>query len=577
MEKKVFFIVVLLFFSVFFYFPASGQQNTATRWVVPDLNSLSLTVRTFKTDGNTARCLDSNGQQLDVNVTVISTYNNQLDPNASVDANVHKPASDVNHVNFSNRIDGNYSLRYTFDANGTYRFEVHAVEGSVTGDKNAFIHVGSVGMNVFFRNNGQSFNPGTTQVIRVGVVNNDGNVFEGIPGSSALISISYPDNTAFVSSQQMTDVGDGNYTYTFTVPSTSGTYSATAAFSCGVNSDTNTHGSFTVPSSGGGGNGGGSGSGSSGGGGGGGGSGIIGGGGASVTNAIGIVSDWGFDSALAVGKPAQLTVKVSNASRQSRDFLVSVLVTQANKVDFFSSEEVYGLEAGNSQEIVFAEKWVPSSSGTYIIEIKLLSIDKRTIYDKVLEEASIGGELRYDLSVECLQSIVKEGGNADALLTLLNLGTYYRDVALEWWAEDDAKNTFGEGSMPIALYSNESRNVLRSIHIPVGSRLGKYAFNARVKYEGAERTSKCTFLVTTEAERALPKESFSLAGFFTGIGFYFMIALITITGVAVVISRKGISGTADEVLGLKAGERKNIKREKRNNSAEMHDRFLGLE
>ena len=44
----------------------------------------------------------------------------------------------------------------------------------------------------------------------------------------------------------MTEAGSGEYYYNFTVPSNAGTYTVTSTFSCGLNSDFNSTGSFIV-------------------------------------------------------------------------------------------------------------------------------------------------------------------------------------------------------------------------------------------------------------------------------------------------------------------------------------------
>src|SRR3989344_6732053 len=178
MHKEI--LLAVIFIALFSFCAFAVQNQTTATYVVGNTSSLALSF------SSSSRCLNSNNSSLDINVTVVKLPNNTLDPDANVTATVFKPDSDTNNVSFANNEDGNYSLTYFFDANGTYRFQVHAVDGSGTGDINAFVHVGSVGMRVSFVNNGETYTSGTTQTLTTSVVNTDGNIFEGISGTISI-------------------------------------------------------------------------------------------------------------------------------------------------------------------------------------------------------------------------------------------------------------------------------------------------------------------------------------------------------------------------------------------------------
>ena len=228
---------ILLFFSLFV---ASEQNSTTTTWIRPQTDILSLSFLPQ------SRCVNSAGLATDINVTVRDSTDNSLVTTATVTATVIKPNSDTNSATFSSNNDGNYSLKYTFDQNGTYKFIVHAVNGIYTGDANSFEYAGNVSVSISFQNNGQTLTAGNTGQIRNLVTASDGNFFLGATGTT---TINYPSGSAFASSVSMNESGNGEYYYNFTVPSTAGTYTAASAFSCGVNSGTSSSGSFIVSGS----------------------------------------------------------------------------------------------------------------------------------------------------------------------------------------------------------------------------------------------------------------------------------------------------------------------------------------
>jgi len=484
----------------------SMVSPSTTTYIVGNTSALALAFN------SSSRCLNSNNSSLDLNVTVLK--NNSLDPNASVTASVFKPDSDINAVSFSGANDGNYSLAYFFDQNGTYRFEVHGVDGAGTGDINAFIHVGSTGMRVSFLNNGQQFSAGTTQTTTARVLNTDGNIFEGIDGN---LTIFYPAGSTFVNAQRMTNSGNGQYTYTFTVPSNSGTYNETAVFACGLNTDTNTQGFFTVPSSGSGSTDTGGSSGGTGGGGGGGGRGpktICGNfvceKGETARTCFsdcavspgpdGLLLGWKFENGHEIAQPTALVVDLKNNGNQKNDYFVRVVITQGREVEYIYEEKVENVEINELRNVVLQQKWVPILAGSHEIVVSLHSLDKRTKFDEIIESFILGGSFTYDVVVECLSQIVRQGSDARANISYLNLGDFFGDVDLSYWVEDSQGRIFNKNSLPVAIYPDEPKVINGSILIGENFVPGTYFFKASVLFGDSEKSGSCSFLVETEKD-----------------------------------------------------------------------------
>ncbi len=180
-------------------------------------------------------------------VTVWKYPESTLDTGATVSATVTKPDESTEGINFASQGDGNYTYTYTFDANGTWKFDVTATHSGYTeGTTESYVYVGDFNLLISFVNNGQDVYDRHTGSVRNLVTNEDGNYFTGITGNT---TIYYPNSTAWVSSQSMTESGSGEYYYNFTAPTTLGDYTATSSFTCGANTDSNSQGRFTVVTS----------------------------------------------------------------------------------------------------------------------------------------------------------------------------------------------------------------------------------------------------------------------------------------------------------------------------------------
>ncbi|MDD5163370.1 MAG: hypothetical protein PHD95_04140 [Candidatus ainarchaeum sp.] len=477
--------IALFFFSFAFFCQTAVANEGASlvNWVVDNPNSLALGIAA-------TTCMNYPGNNSIV-VTVISYPQNTLNPNSTVTATLFEPSGDVNsNIPFSNNSDGTYSKAMNFDANGTFKLAVHAVSDTnagITGDANAYIYVGSFDMNISFLNNNASYNQGDSGSIRNMVKNSDGNSFVGL---SSTTTIFYPSSSVFVLDATMSGLGTGEYYYNFIVPSVSGTYSATSAFSCGLSTDSNSSGRFTVASSsvppsaptitpGGGGSGGGEGPASQ----------------PLEEEALKII-EAGFDKNLELDLPSSVYVLVSNTGRKPIPFNLSIEIKQGDSVKYSSEFLVPILEPGKTRKIFADAKWTPVLGGSYRILAEASSIDKTKVFSSLIEKFVVGGGIwRYDISAECLKKEVKINETADARIMLLNLGNYYEDTALEWWVENSKGLVIGKSSFTLALYPDENRLVQREVFIPEGTPEGDYIFKAKIKLNGFEQVSFCSFKV----------------------------------------------------------------------------------
>jgi hypothetical protein len=500
-------LIEILFLSIFLLFFGStiiAERQTTYSWIA---EQAYLTAQFTPA----TRCMSATGNNT-LTVTVYKYPDNALDTGAIVSATVTKPDNTTANINFANQGDGNYTNTYDFDANGTWKFSVTATHAEYTdGAVESYVYVGDFNLLVSFVNNNQNVYDRYTGSVRNLVTNIDGNYFTGIDGN---VTIYYPSSSAWVSNAAMTESSDGNgeYYYNFTAPTTLGTYSATSTFACGSNSDSNSAGRFTVVAS--------CGNGTCnswedcsscsadcgtcpttpttlpGGGGGGGGGGVA----PPETPPSGPkILSWQFDETPKMGGQSSIIIKISNPAK-GRNFLLSTEISQVKEIGYSETQQVLGVRANETRSIILEEKYAPKIAGTQTIEIKLLSDDRHTVYDELVDTFDIAGMVRYDVSIECLDEVARIGSKANASITLLNLGDYYKDVELRWWIEDSNGKQIGLASLPIALYANESRSIVRSVNIPVGSKKGQYSFKAVVDYKGQKTEAFCNFITEESVE-----------------------------------------------------------------------------
>ena len=484
--KKALITAALLLFTIACFFSITTAETLTSQitWITPQTTSIATAI-------TATRCMNYPGNN-NITVTVIDYPQNTYDTNATVTATLYKPNGDVNSsIPFTNNADGNYTKTINFDTNGTYTLAIHAVNdtnNNITADTNTYIYVGTFDISISFLNNNTTHTAGEAGSIRNMVKNTDGNAFTGLTGTT---TIYYPNATVFAQDATMTGLGTGEYYYNFIIPNTTGTYSATSTFTCGLSTDSNNAGRFTVtgteippvtPGSGG----------------------VTGGGGGGGGNIAGYtdlaIIEIAFDKNLAVGQDATLNVTVYNGRATQADFIVSATITQGASVKFFSTETVNDLKSMTARRIVFNEKWLPDIGGTHTVEIKILSVDKKTTFDTKIKTFDVPGELRYDVVASCLNDVLKPGQNINANVMLLNLGNYYQDISLDAWVEGPDGKIIKKETSVIAVYTGESRNIPKSFFIPEGSPYGIYTFVAQIDYRGTKQVSKCGFSVKKDIE-----------------------------------------------------------------------------
>ncbi len=451
-------------------FAASSNYGDFT-WVTQSDTSI---IATF----TAVRCMDSNGTQ-DLNVRVIKQPTGKADTNATVTAIVSEADGDTNSITFNNQNDGNYTFTYTFDVNGTYKFQITADNNTTvndTYDLNDYIYVRDFSINISFLNNNAEYSAGSTVTIRNLVVNDDGNAFNDLNSS---IDVFYPNASALHSSQEMTGLGNGEYIFSFIAPSTTGTYSATSTFSCSNESASNSSGRFTVPAAA---------SPQDPGGGGGG-----GGGGGSVKLKASI-KDFSLEP-LELGAPVIVSLSVLNEMMTKKDFLVKLEILKEGKLEFYSEQLVLDVVRKKTEEVIFAEKWVPKIAGTYVATVTLLSSDKKVNYYSETLKLDIEGNLRYDLEIICSKDEITSGLPYYFNIIAYNLGDYYEDVELSWWLEDEKQQKIGFASVPVAITPEKSLTRMVLIFIPTNISPGVYTARTRLVLKDVTRDSFCSFLV----------------------------------------------------------------------------------
>ena len=476
-------LVSLLLLVIFTGAAFAVQRQTTTNWVVPTVDSLRMSLMVSD------RCMANPGNA-NAYVTVWYMPENLLNSNATVTAIVYEPDGDQNSITFSNQDDGNYLKSYTFDVNGTYKFAIHAADdgSSATGDLNSFVYVGNFDMNISFLNNNPIYTVGDTGTIRNRVLNTDGNVFTGLTGTTAIY---YPDSSAFVSSGSLTEITYGEYSYNFTVPSTTGDYNATSSFTCGSNTDSNSAGRLTVQAAAGSGS---PGGGTTGGTGGSTGTGASGGGGGGDPNFKAGLRGLEIEP-LELAVENLVTVIATNGASKETSFILQLQINRGGKLDFYTEEAIPYLGPGKSLRITFAENWVPLYAGSYVVTVNILSSDKRTKFGTTSKKFDLVGDFRYDLEAICSQTIAAGGIPFYFNILANNMGDYYEDVELSWWIESESGKTFGFSSEPVAIIPQTTlaRNV--SVFIPENTKPGKYKAKARLVINDVEKNGACEFTV----------------------------------------------------------------------------------
>lgn len=478
---------------------AANPVHTTMKWRAGEYY---LVLQAYRTT-----CLDNPGASL-LRVTVMEQpaeqaySSNKWVSDANLTAWLRKPGNASEFIYFDNNSDGNYTYTHNYDLNGTYKWEIHAVDSTnVSADINSYVYVGDFNINIRFMSNFASYTPSQGGQIRNYVWNDDGNVFTSLAG---VTTIYYPDSSVFANNQALTEAGLGEYYYNFTVPSTLGTYSATSSFSCGSNIDQNSQGRFTVSAA------------------------------ATCSDGIQNQGETGTDCGgpcpacgyeypgpsgggppiiivekprariervsvfpLTIGVPATVIATIVNDNNVPNSFLVTAQITQGNVLEYYSEGKILDLKPQTPTDTYFAEKWIPGLAGTHILTVKLLSLDKATNFDTNISRLDIAGELKYDLILTCLNNEAAPGTIVDFNLLLYNAGDYYEDVELSWWMQSPDGAEFGRIIIPIASYPKQFIYRTQSLFVPSDAELGAYKIRARVTRAASVKEAECSFQVVS--------------------------------------------------------------------------------
>lgn len=447
------------------------------------------------------RCMSDNNSQ-DLNVTVYTSPTIGVSTGATVTGTMYKPLGGIDSLTFVSQGDGNYLKNYSFDQDGTYKLVILATQIDYQqGDLNEYIYVADFDFNISFTSNNFSINQGETGTIRNYVKNSDSNAVTGLTGS---IDIAYPNSTLFVNDGTISETGNGNYYYNFTAPSTAGNYGVTSSFTCGSNTDSNNQGGFTVNASGGGGSGGGA-------------------GGDTRRDFYVTVKDWNFPDGIEIGKSANLQLELLNEGKMGAYVLVKVSISQLGEQEYYTTELTPYITPGKTALFNLDKQVNLETTGSHTLNIQIFKADGTEELSKYVESFDVGGELVYDLAVTCLDTHVLPGKEVSARINIINLGDYFQDIQLTWWVESPIGEKIGQGALPLALYTNEARNLIRGVFIPDDAQKGGYSFKARLIRGELVLNGQCSFQVEGSKEFPQPIEVYQWGGLFWGISLYIVI------------------------------------------------------
>ena len=523
MNNKLLLVIVLIFFSSAFFTEVNAVNSTNST-----LTWKTFTVLTISFSSST--CYDSVGSKtIKVKVFNTSTGNSpQTDANVSV--KVQYPNNDINHLNFSNLSDGNYDLNFNFNAVGTYKFDVNArTDGNGNAQLRKFVFVDNYDFNISFSNNNETLTAGTTGTITNVVANTDGNFFVGIDGNT---TIKYPNGSNFVLNQTMTNVGNGQYTYAFTVPSTPGTYDVNSTFACASKTKSDSNGHFIVSSQ------------------------------SSDSQGQGnnqqqedeeqeeqeeleeeikkpfdgIVKGHNLSDEINLGIFTPVIATIQNNGIEKNDYLLTVIIRQALNKEFSVVKQIANVAAGQELAIEFDKGWLPLTGGSHTIEMTLTDGAGRNVYSKTSNVINLPGSFNYDLKMECLEESVKPLENISSNIVLFNRGNYYEDVLLEWYIEDNKGRIIAKDSENVSVYVGERKSLIKDFIIPEGTPAGTYLFIADVNFNNLVTGESCTFRVLPETEVITEPLVTSATPFIPEIWFWAAVILIALFLIFVILS-----------------------------------------
>jgi ABC-type branched-subunit amino acid transport system ATPase component len=215
----------------------------------------------------------------------------------------------------------------------------------------------------------------------------------------------------------------------------------------------------------------------------------------SRSNSIVKTFSGGMKRRLEIGQLSRLRLRLMNEGSNGSVFLVKVFFSQAGEEEYSYAEYTPFLAPGKTILLTLKEPVIIPRGGSHLMRVQVFKMDGKELVGAFTQSFELGGVLRYDVMVSCLESSVLPGTEIPASMTLLNLGDFFQDTQVSWWIESPTGKKIGLHSMPIALYRKETRELVRSIPVPKNASLGEYAFKVEVRYSNEVREAQCSFLV----------------------------------------------------------------------------------
>lgn len=212
------------------------------------------------------------------------------------------------------------------------------------------------------------------------------------------------------------------------------------------------------------------------------------------------VAGWSFAEPIEVGTANRLKLILRNTGTSGTAILVKATISQGEENEYFDTMLTPFIGPRETIEIQLDEPYTTYQSGNHLLRVQLFTPDGGEKIGEYAKNFDIGGLLRYDVVATCLDSSVVPGKEISAQINLINMGDYFQDMQFSWWVEGADAKKIGEGTFPIALYSDESRSLVRSVLIPPETPAGEYKFRTQLAYETTLIEGFCSFAVQTNKE-----------------------------------------------------------------------------
>lgn len=218
------------------------------------------------------------------------------------------------------------------------------------------------------------------------------------------------------------------------------------------------------------------------------------------------IHGWSFEEKLDKGKPIDVSgrtmhfkIEVENLQSETRDFLLSVVILHDNKfeqdLEFFSEQKITNLVSNEIIPITLEKEWIPKSAGSHSVEIRLLSLDKRTVFERFTDSLELYGEKNYSVSVSCEKKSVKPGETINSKTTVQNLGDYADEISLNIALKNSNGTIESTSSIGFSLLPGQEKVFSETQLVPSNHVADHYEVNADVFFNGIKKSDSCVFAV----------------------------------------------------------------------------------